>query len=126
MATTSFADLYAGLSNEAFREQALLILERGADAYACANAYAEQGKPDFVLAFLLLLDDVSDAEKSTLLARAYEQRAAVTDEKADSFDKQFHRPFPLVKLEAQKDRLAAQQIRQGRRVRRESRALRVQ
>ncbi|HTK09118.1 MAG TPA: hypothetical protein VL485_18250 [Ktedonobacteraceae bacterium] len=126
MAATPFADLYADLSNDVFREQARLILERGADAYACAIAYAQQGKPDFTLAFLLLSEETSDEEKCALLAQAYEQRAAVTDEKAESFDKQFHRPFPLVKLEAQKDRMAARQIRQGRRVRRESRAVRVQ
>ncbi len=126
MATTSFADLYAHLSNDVFREQALLILERGADVYACATTYAQQGKPDFALAFLLLLEDASDEEKRALLAQAYEQRAALTEEKATNFDKQFHRPFPLIKLEAQKDRMAAQQIRQGRRVRRESKALRVQ
>ncbi len=35
---------------------------------------------------------------------------------------QFHRPFPLIKLEAQKDRLAARQVRQGRRVRRDTTA----
>jgi len=126
MAATSFADLYAGLSNEVFREQAQLILEQGADTYACALAYAQQGKPDFALAFLLLLQETPDEEKRSLLAQAYEQRAALTNEKAESFDKQFHRPFPLIKLEAQKDRMAAQQVRQGRRIRRESKALRVQ
>jgi hypothetical protein len=126
MAATSFADLYAGLSNEVFREQAQRILEQGADAYACALAYAQQGKPDFALAFLLLLQETPDEEKRSLFAQAYEQRAALTDEKAESFDKQFHRPFPLIKLEAQKDRMAAQQVRQGRRIRRESKALRVQ
>ena len=50
-------------------------------------------------------------------------RTQGTLEGADiQFDQQFHRPFPLIKLEAQKDRLAAQQVRQGRRVRRDSAA----
>lgn len=120
----TFAELYAGLSNDVFLQHARKMLEQGADAYACADTYAEQGKPDFVLAFLLLLE-LPDEEKRTLLARSYERRAVLTDEKAESFDKQFHRPFPLIKLEAQKDRMAAQQVRQGRRIRRETRALHV-
>lgn len=126
MAAIPFADLYANMSNDVFHEQARLILERGADAYACAVAYAQQGKPDFTLAFLLVAEDTPDEEKRDLLAQSYEQRAELTDEKAESFDKQFHRPFPLVKLEAQKDRMAARQIRQGRKVRRETKSVRVQ
>lgn len=90
----------------------------------CADAYAEQGKPEFALAYLLLAD-VTDDVKRDILARAYEQRAAFSEEKADAFDRQFHRPFPLIRLEAQKDRLAAQQVRQGRRIRREMRSLPV-
>ena len=42
---------------------------------------------------------------------------------AESFAQQFHRPFPLVKLEAQKDRLSAQQVRQGRRIRRGAKSI---
>jgi hypothetical protein len=88
----------------------------------CSEAYAEQGKPDFALAHLLLTD-APDELKRDILARSYERRAEVTDAKAESLDQQFHRPFPLVKLEAQKDRLSAQQIRQGKRVRRGAKSL---
>ena len=81
----------------------------------------EQGKPDFTLAYLLLAE-LSDNEKREIFAVSYEQRAKISEEKAEQFDQQFHRPFPLIKLEAQKDRMAAQQVRQGRRVRRDSAA----
>ena len=69
-----------------------------------------------------LLAEISDNEKREIFAVSYEQRAKISQEKAEQFDQQFHRPFPLIKLEAQKDRLAAQQVRQGRRVRRDSAA----
>lgn len=114
----TFADLYAQHSKEVFLERARQQLAQGDDALTCARSYAEQGKPDFTLAFLLL-SEVAEDVKRDLLARSYEQRAKFSDEKAESFDKQFHRPFPMIKLEAQKDRTSAQQIRQGRRIRRE-------
>ncbi|HLZ58969.1 MAG TPA: hypothetical protein VKR06_18655 [Ktedonosporobacter sp.] len=120
----TFAELYSSLSKEVFLEQARQQLAEGHDGLTCADAYAEQGKPDFALAFLLL-SEISDEAKRDILARSYEQRATLSEEKAEDFDRKFHRPFPLIKLEAQKDRLAAQQVRQGRRVRRESKALRV-
>src|SRR6266566_1303854 len=117
----TFAELYRGQLKDIFLEHAQRELEQGTDAFMSADAYAEQGKPDFTLAYLLLLD-VADEVKRDLLARAYERRAIISEEKADAFDQQFHRPFPLIKLEAQKDRIAAQQVRQGRRVRRDSAA----
>ncbi|TMD77486.1 MAG: hypothetical protein E6I97_08910 [Chloroflexi bacterium] len=49
--------------------------------------------------------------------RHYLKMMYISEEKAEQFDQQFHRPFPLIRLEVQKDRLVAQQIRQGRRVR---------
>ena len=101
-------------------------MSQGADGLTCALAYAEQGKPEFTLAYLLLID-LSDNEKREILAVSYDQRAKISEAKAEQFDLQFHRPFPLIKLEAQKDRLSAQQVRQGRRVRRDAanRMLRV-
>lgn len=113
----TFHDLYADLLNEVFLERARQQLTQGEDGLMCANTYANQGKPDFVLAYLLLVD-CAEETKRELLARAYERRAVLSDEKASEFDQLYHRPFPLIKLEAQKDRMSAQQVRQGRKVRR--------
>ena len=118
----TFAELYSGQLKDVFVEHARQDLDQGADVFMCADTYAEQGKPDFTLAYLLLLQ-VDDTVKRAILAHAYERRAALSDEKAEDLDKQFHRPFPLIKLEAQKDRMAAQQVRQGRRIRREVKSL---
>lgn len=118
----TFNELYAGLLKEVFLEQARSQLEQGSDALTCADAYAEQGKPDFALAYLLLLD-APDEVKRDILARSYERRALLSDEKAEEFDRRFHRPFPLIKLEAQKDRAAARQVRYGQSIRRETRSL---
>src|SRR5215472_1126340 len=107
--TTSFVELYRELLKDVFLDQARQQLDQGSDALTCADAYAEQGKPDFTLAYLLLTD-VSDEVKRDIFARSYERRAQISEEKAEDFDKQFHRPFPLIKLEAQKDRVSAQQV----------------
>ncbi|MGB8346991.1 MAG: hypothetical protein WCD86_19035 [Ktedonobacteraceae bacterium] len=121
----TFVDLYTSLlKNEIFLEKARENLRQGADALTCALEYADNGKPDFTLAYLLLAE-LTDAEKHEILALSYDQRAKYAEEKAEQFDEQFHRPFPLIKLEAQKDRLAAQQIRQGKRVRRESMPIKI-
>lgn len=120
--SSSFNELYSNLPNSVFLERAKQQLEQGVDGLSCSEAYAEQGKPDFALAHLLLTD-APDELKRDILARSYERRAEVTDAKAESLDQQFHRPFPLVKLEAQKDRLSAQQVRQGKRVRRGAKSL---
>ena len=120
----TFADLYRGMLKDVFIERAQRALEQGADAFMNADAYAEQGKPEFTLAYLLFLE-ADDEVKRDLLARSYEQRATLSEEKAESFDRQYHRPFPLIKLEAQKDRAIAQQVRQGRRIRREMKSLHV-
>jgi hypothetical protein len=118
----SFAELYTPLlKRDVFTVQARENLAQGADALTCALVYAQEGKPEFTLAYLLL-SSVSDDEKREMLAVSFERRADISAEKAEQFDRQFHRPFPLIKLEAQKDRLAAQQVRQGRRVRRETAA----
>jgi len=121
----TFAELYAPLlKNDVFTTQAQENIAQGADGLTCALAYAEQGKPEFTLAYLLLIA-ISDKEKQEILAVSYDQRANISDEKAEQFDQQFHRPFPLIKLEAQKDRLAAQQVRQGKRLRRDSAANKI-
>ncbi len=121
---TDFAELYGRLLKNVFLEQAHKQIDEGADALTLADAYAEEGKPEFALAYLLLTN-LSDEAKRDIFARSYERRALLSDEKAESFDRRFNRPFPLIKLEAQKDRTAAQQIRQGKRVRREAKPLRV-
>src|ERR1700733_1878551 len=118
----SFNDLYNNLPNAVFLGKARQQLEQGVDGLACADAYADQGKPDFTLAHLLLVD-APDELKRDILARSYERRAEITYEKSDAFAQQFHRPFPLVRLEAQKDRMSAQQVRQGKRVRRGTKSL---
>lgn len=121
---TTFAELYRSLLKEVFLDLARKALDQGADGLTCADVYAEQGKPDFTLAYLLLID-VADEVKRDIFARAYERRAEISEGKAEAFSEQFHRSFPLIKLEAQKDRTVAQQVRQGRRVRRETKTLRV-
>jgi hypothetical protein len=121
----TFAELYASLlKTDVFTVRAQENIAQGADGLTCALAYAEHGKPEFTLAYLLLVE-LSDEEKREILAVSYDQRAKISEEKAEQFDRQFHRPFPLIKVEAQRDRLAAQQIRQGRRVRQETKVLRV-
>jgi hypothetical protein len=121
----TFAELYTPLlKSDVFVTQARQNIEQGADGLTCALAYAEQGKPEFTLAYLLLIE-LSENEKREILATSFEQRAVMSDAKAAEFDSKFNRPFPLIKVEAQKDRLAANQVRLGRRVRRETRSLMV-
>jgi hypothetical protein len=112
----TFEELYALQLKDVFKTYAQQQLDQGTDGLASSHAYAEQGKPEFTLAFLLLIDLPED-EKRELLAHAYERRAALSEEKAQQLNIQFHRPFPLIKLEAQKDRQAARSIRQGKHVR---------
>ncbi|HEX8035532.1 MAG TPA: hypothetical protein VF510_16865, partial [Ktedonobacterales bacterium] len=84
----------------------------GASVEEQAREYAERGKPDFALAYLLE-SALPDGEKREVLAHAYERRAALTEQRAREFDRQFHRPFPLLFAEARKDRGAARQVRTG-------------
>lgn len=108
----TFESVYSPLLKAVFTEQAREQIARGAEADPAARMYAELGKPDFTLAFLLLSEH-TDEEKREVFARAYERRATLSAEKAVQYSAQFHRPFPLIKLEARKDQLAAQAIRQG-------------
>ncbi len=112
----TFEELYAQQLKDVFKTQAQQQIDHGADALASSRAYAEQGKPEFTLAFLLLID-LPEGEKRELLAHSYERRAVLSEKKAQQLDIQFHRPFPLIKLEAQKDRQVARSIRQGKEVR---------
>ncbi len=109
----TFNELYNDLTKEIFLECARQELEQRADGLACANTYADQGKVDFALAHLLL-SEAPDDVKRDILAHAYERRATLFNEKAEDFARRYHRSFPLIKLEAQKDRLAAQQVREGK------------
>jgi hypothetical protein len=109
----TFEELYAQQLKDVFKTQAQQQIEQGADALASSRAYAEQGKPEFTLAFLLLID-LPESEKRELLAYSYERRAALSEKKAQQLDIQFHRSFPLIKLEAQKDRQSARSIRQSK------------
>jgi len=112
----TFEKLYAPLLKEIFTTKAQQMLSAGADGLITARAYAEQGKPEFVLAILLLID-LPEGEKRELFAFAYERRATLSEEKAKQYNLQFHRPFPLIKLEAQKDRVTAHSIREGKGIR---------
>ena len=109
----TFEELYAQQLKDVFKVQAREQIERGADALVSSRAYAEQGKPEFTLAFLLLIN-LPEEEKRELLAHSYERRAVLSEKKAQQLDIQFHRSFPLIKLEAQKDRQVARSIRQGK------------
>jgi hypothetical protein len=109
----TFEELYAQQLKEVFKTQAQQQIEQGADALASSRTYAELGKPEFTLAFLLLVD-LPEEEKRELLAHSYERRAVLSEKKAQQLDNQFHRSFPLIKLGAQKDRQVARSIREGK------------
>jgi hypothetical protein len=120
----TFNELYNGLTKDIFLERARQELEPGANRLACANAYANEGKVDFALAHLLL-STAPDDVKYDILAHAYERRATLSDEKAEDFARQYHRSFPLIKLEAQKDRLSAQQVCQRKPVHQRGKTLNI-
>jgi hypothetical protein len=107
-----FETQYRAHSKDVFGSLVARDLFEGADPVERARAYAERGKPEFVLAYLLVCT-LPDTEKRLLYACAFERRAELSEHKADEFDRRFHRPFPLVRLEASKDRATAQRIRAG-------------
>jgi hypothetical protein len=111
-ATPSFAAQFASHNRDVFREAVNRELAAGENALERARDYAIRGKPEFVLAYLLAAI-VPDVEKRALYADAFEARAARTEQRADDFDRRFHRPFPLLRLEASKDRATAARIRSG-------------
>lgn len=120
--SATFDELYRPLLKDVFLELANKHIQQGEDALSSANIYADKGKPEFVLAYLLLAD-ATDEVKRDIFAHSYERRAQLSEEKASDFTAQYARPFPLIKVEAQKDLMVAKQVRQGRRVRRENKSL---
>jgi hypothetical protein len=108
-----FDTQYRPLLREAFVTIVRDDLHSGADPAAQARAYAERGKPDFALAYLLVSEQ-SDDQKRAVYAQAHERRAAIIEQRARQFSQEFHRPFPLLFTEAAKDRALARQIRTGR------------
>lgn len=107
-----FDDLYRGEARQAILTIAADDLAGGAAAEAQAQRYAEKGKPDFVLAYLLG-SAIPDERKRDLYANAHEQRAMYIEQRAREFDRRFHRPFPLLATEAANDRVMARRIRAG-------------
>ncbi len=108
-----FNKQYGGLVSDVFSAIAQKAAQNGEHIKTLANESAEKGKPDFALAYLMIAE-LPDTEKREILARAFEQRAGFSDQKAAEFDAEFHRPFPLISLEAQKDRSAAKAVRAGK------------
>ena len=111
----TFAELYTPLLKEVFARMAREQLEQGADAVALAREYAEKGKPDFVLAYLLRVE-ATDEVKRDIYAHAYERRAALSDEQARAFSRRFRRAFPLIREQARKDRQTATHVREGQEI----------
>ena len=116
-----FVEQYSSLVKDAFREYAAQVQRDGADLVERAQADAERGKPDFVLA-LLCLTDLPDNARRALLAHAFERRAELAEATAVQLDNEHHRPFPLIRLEARKDRTMALQVRAGKMIRPYARA----
>lgn len=109
----SFEEQYRPQLKDVMLTLAREAVADGSDADAQAREYTARGKPDFVLAYLLL-GTLPDEQRRELYAHAHEQRAIFTEQRAREFDSQFHRPFPLLRTEAAKDRMVARQVRAGR------------
>lgn len=116
-----FTEQYGPLVKEAFRAYVAQVRAAGEDVVARARTDAARGKPDLVLA-LLCESDLDDATKRELLAQAFEQRADMAEAKAIALSAEHDRPFPLIGLEARKDRTMARQVRQGKMIRPYARA----
>lgn len=108
----AFDALYRSQARQAILDIVAEELAAGADAEAQAQRYAEKGKPDFVLAYLLD-SALPDERKRELYAFAHEQRAVYIQQRAREFDRRFHRAFPLLETEAANDRVTARRIRAG-------------
>ncbi|HEX8034303.1 MAG TPA: hypothetical protein VF510_10670, partial [Ktedonobacterales bacterium] len=65
---------YQALAKGVFREIVHEAVTGGASVEEQAREYAERGKPDFALAYLLE-SALPDGEKREVLAHAYERRA---------------------------------------------------
>jgi hypothetical protein len=108
----AFDAQYAAHIKDVFREAVNRDLAAGGDPRLRVHEYVERGKPEFALAYLLAAD-LPDEEKRALYAESFDRRATLTEQKADEFDRRFHRPFPLLRLEASKDRATAKRVRSG-------------
>lgn len=108
----SFAKQYAPLAKEVFRKIATDALDEGKNPEELARRYADMGKPDFALAFLLA-SQLPDGAKREVYAHAYQQRASRTEQRARDFDRMYHRPFPLLLTDAANDRGAARKVLAG-------------
>lgn len=108
----AFDALYRSLARQAILDIVANELAAGASAEARAEHFAEKGKPDFVLAYLLD-SALPDERKRALYATAHEQRALYIQRRAREFDQRFHRAFPLLETEATNDRVTARRIRAG-------------
>ena len=111
-ALPAFDALYRIEARQAILDIAANELAAGASAEQQAEHYAERGKPDFVLAYLLE-SPIPDARKRELYATAHERRAVYIEQRAREFDRRFHRAFPLLETEAANDRVTARRIRAG-------------
>ena len=116
-----FTEQYGELVKEAFRDYVERVRATKTDLLTQARMDAQRGKPDFVLALLCEVE-LGDAEKRELLAQAFEHRAHLAEGTAIALDDEHHRPFPLIGLEARKDRTMARQVRQGKMIRPYARA----
>lgn len=108
----AFDELYRAQARQPILDIAAEKIASGASAEAEAQEYAERGKPDFVLAYLLG-SAIPDARKRDLYATAHERRAVSIEQRAREFDHRFHRAFPLLETEAANDRVTARRIRAG-------------
>lgn len=120
-AMPTFNTQYGELVKEVFRAHVAQQHPTASDLLELARTAGARGKPDFVLAYLIVLDLADDAKRE-LLAQAFERRAELTEQKAAALDAEHHRPFPLLGVEARKDRTMARQVRQGKMIRPYARA----
>lgn len=111
-ALPAFDTLYRAQARQAILDIAAKELATGTSAEAQAQRFAEKGKPDFVLAYLLE-SGLADARKRDIYASAHERRAIYIEQRAREFDRRFHRAFPLLETEAANDRISARRIRAG-------------
>jgi hypothetical protein len=112
----SFAALYGPLAKDVFHRLVGEAVAEGSDPDERAREYAELGKPDFALAYLLA-GALPEPQRREVLAHAYDRRADTTEARAREFDSRFHRPFPMLFTEAANDRAIARTIRAGRPIR---------
>lgn len=108
----AFDELYRAQARQAILDIVAEKLTEGVSPETQAQEFAERGKPDFVLAYLLD-SALPDDRKRDLYAIAHERRATYTEQRAREFDRRFHRAFPLLETEAANDRVTARRIRAG-------------